>query len=207
MMKVYMKKVEFLLMILAGLMVLFSGCATPKTAVKAEPSRPDTAADAPSPENAFYFYSESHLSHKKGDIDAAIDYLRRAIKLDPASVFLKKELIQLYWQNKDDRMANSLVDELISACPDDLESLILYARIKHSLKYFDEAKIAYEKVISKDPKQKNIYMLLGSIYTDEGNLAFALQVYKNLVKEFPNFFCRLLFNGSAECRNGEYNGS
>ena len=147
------------------------------------------------------------MQRKKGDIDKAIFYLEKALEQDPDSMMLTRELVQLYWQQKNDGAAENLVDEIISRSPDDIENLIVYAKIKHSLKHLDEAKTAYEKIIGLDPKRKDIYLLLGGLYADEGNREFALQVYEKLVKEFPDFFAGYYVIGQLQFLKGDNAGA
>jgi len=181
---ILIKKALFLIS-LASIFFMGWGCSAHKPTIGMRPEKPVFKAP---PANAFYYFTESQIQLKKGNFDKAIECLRIAMTLDPGSMVLKRELAQLYWKKKDENAANAVMDELISTYPDDVENLILYSRIKHSLNYLNEAKSAYEKVLAKDPTQRNIYLLLGSLYTDEGNLAFAIQVYKKLIKEFPDFF-------------------
>ena len=165
-----------------------TGCTAHKNDIVTSPSDIVTPPEDAAIGNSFYYFTESQIQRKKGNMDKAVAYLKKAIAQDPDSVVLTRELVQLYWQQKNNRAAEDLVDDLISRYPDDTESLIVYAKIKHSLKHMDEAKTAYEKVIGQDPKRKDVYLLLGGIYSDEGNTEFALQVYEKLVKEFPDFF-------------------
>ena len=186
------------------LVLTFVGCSARKpVAVPAHPEEIPLPEVSP-PGNAFYFFAESQIQRKKGDLDKAAEFLQKAIALDPESMLLERELVQLYWQQKKDAEANERVDDLISRFPEDIENLIVYAKIKHSLKYLDEATTAYEKVIAKDPKRKDIYLLLGGLYTDQGNSKFAIQVYDKLIKEFPGFFAGYYLMGQLNALVGDF---
>jgi tetratricopeptide (TPR) repeat protein len=152
--------------------------------------------------NSFFFFSQSQLYLKKGDTDKAVEDLKQAIALDPNDMFLKRELAQLYWQRKEAGPADAIASDLMSKDPDNIENLILYARIKHGMNELDEAKSAYEKVIAKDPRQKNIYLLLGGLYMDESNPDFAIQVYRKLVKQFPEDFAGYYLMAQAQTLKG-----
>ena len=76
-----------------------------------------------------------------------------------------------------------------------MEALIIYAKIQHANKEFDTAVQSYEKVLSLDPKQKNIYLLLGSIYLEQKKNSEALRVYKQLVHNFRGSYAGHFFIG------------
>jgi len=46
-----------------------------------------------------------------------------------------------------------------------------------------------------DPKQENIYLLLGSLYMQEGKLNMALKIYNQLVQNFPGSYAGHFFIG------------
>ncbi len=187
------------LLVVVLILPVISACSAHRPATPPEqPQRKENVF----PENSFYYFTASQISRKSGDIDRAIEYLKKAMEFDPSSMMLKRELVQLYWQNKDDRAAVALIEELVKEQPLDVENLILLARIKHSTKKLDEAKSAYEKILSLDPRQKNIYLILGGLYTDEGNTEFALQIYEKLVRQFPDFFAGYYLLGQMNALTG-----
>ena len=192
----------------AVLIIFFSGCATaPPTTDK--PQKETTAsllsqAPASQTDNAFYLYTESQFRRKNGDLDGALQLLKQAILKDPDSTYLKRELVQLYWQLKDTQNALVVIEELIDEEPDNVDNLILYARINHMLKNMEIAKSAYEKVLSLDPEHKGIYLILGGIYTDEGNMDFALQIYQKLIQQFPNYFAGYFVIGQTYAMRGNF---
>ncbi len=177
---------SFFLSAVAAIVFLMTGCAvtTPGTDLQQSPEPSPTVQSS---ENSLYYYTESQLQMNKGHLDSALAFMQLAIAHDPDSMFLQRELAQLYWQRKESDAANAVMEGLVSKDPDNVDNLIIYARIKHSLNQLSEAKSAYEKIIAADPTQKNIYLLLGELYVDEGSLDFALQIYKGLVKQFPDF--------------------
>ncbi len=188
--------------------VIFCGLIFPGCSAFRHPSplkQPATGVLSPSDEksgtqngNSFFFFAKSQLDLKQGDTDKAVQNLKQAIELDPNVLFLKRELAQLHWQRKEAEAADAIVSDLMSKDPDDIENLMLYARIKHGMNELDEAKSAYEKVIAKDPKQKNIYLLLGGLYMDESNPDFAVQVYQKLLKQFPEDFAGYYLMAQAQ---------
>ena len=191
-----------------SVVVIFSflGCATSQSTQHKKETTASLLSQAPTShtDNAFYLYTESLFRRKGGDLDGALQLLKQAIIKDPDSMYLKRELVQLYWQLKDTKNAMIVIEELISQAPEDVDNLILYARINHMIKKLDIAKSAYEKVLSLAPEHKGIYLILGGIYSDEGKLDFALQIYHKLIKEFPDYFAGYFVLGQTYAMRGNF---
>jgi len=82
------------------------------------------------PENQYYYFTEAQVQRKKGNLVKSIELLKKAIELDPDSLYLKRELATVYLQNKDDKNAINVLEEIIEDHPDDVKSLIIYGGIK-----------------------------------------------------------------------------
>ncbi len=164
---------------------------------------PDDELPVKQTENRYYNYIEAHLHLKKNNLDKAIYHLNKTIKLEPEDLYLQKELALLYLMQKDNLKALNIVKNIIDKNPRDIDSLIMYGRIKQSLKQIDDAKEAYEKVIAFDPSQKKIYLILGDIYMEEGDLGKALKIYKQLVNNYPEFYAGYFFIGKIYAEQGK----
>ncbi|MBU4208906.1 MAG: tetratricopeptide repeat protein [Proteobacteria bacterium] len=156
---------------------------------------PDDELPVKKTENRYYNYIEAYLNIKKNNLDKAIYHLNKTIKDDPENLYLQRELALLYLLQKDSLTALNIVENIIDKNPRDIDSLIMYGRIKQSLKQIDDAKEAYENVIAFDPSQKEIYLVLGDIYMAEGKLGKALKIYKQLVNKYPEFYAGHFFIG------------
>ena len=154
-------------------------------------------------ENRYYNYIEAQLHIKKNNLDKAIYYLNKTIESEPEDLYLQKELAILYLLQKDNLKALNIAKNIIDKNPDDIESLIMYGRIKQSLKQIDDAKEAYEKVIANDPAQEKIYLILGDIYMEEGDLGKALKIYKQLIDKYPEFYAGYFFVGKIYAEQGK----
>ncbi|MDL2124155.1 MAG: tetratricopeptide repeat protein, partial [Deltaproteobacteria bacterium] len=154
-------------------------------------------------ENRYYNYIEAHLHIKKNNLDKAIYYLTKTIKDDPENLYLQRELAIFYLMQKNNLKALNIVKNIIAKNPRDIDSLIMYGRIKQNLKQIDDAKEAYEKVIANDPAQEKIYLILGDIYMEEGDLGKALKVYKQLVDKYPEFYAGYFFIGKIYAEQGK----
>ncbi|MCK4618548.1 MAG: tetratricopeptide repeat protein [Desulfobacterales bacterium] len=164
---------------------------------------PDDEVPVKKTENRYYNYIEAYLHIKKNNLDKAIYYLTKTIKDDPENLYLQRELAIFYLMQKNNLKALNIVKNIIAKNPRDIDSLIMYGRIKQNLKQIDDAKEAYEKVIANDPAQEKIYLILGDIYMEEGDLGKALKVYKQLVDKYPEFYAGYFFIGKIYAEQGK----
>jgi tetratricopeptide (TPR) repeat protein len=156
----------------------------------------------PKPAGSYYYYMEAHLQQRKNNPEKAMEFLNRAMELDPESRFLKKESALLNIQQKNNKRALEIVEALVKE-GDDVEMMLLYGRLKHAAKQTDAAKEIYEKVLAKDPKQENAYMILGSIYMDEKKYDRAYDIYRRLVEHFPASYIGHYFIGKIHSERGD----
>ncbi len=201
-----MKKFVSILTIMAMVMFLIIGCVVKQqtgkgvrtqTRIKPEPKH---ISDY---EGAYYHFLEAQLERKKGNLETASEHIHKALQQDSASSYLLKELCMIYFQQKKNREALEVVENLLKKDPEDIEALILQGRIRQELKQFHEAKQTYEKVIAKDPKRENIYLLLGRLYMQDKEDDPAYRVYKNLVELFPGSYTGHFFMGKILVRKGK----
>ncbi|BBO67169.1 hypothetical protein DSCA_10990 [Desulfosarcina alkanivorans] len=155
------------------------------------------------PVNAYYLFSEAHLSLKKGDVDRAIENMQRAMALDPQSAYLKRELAGFWLLKKDTASALKLLDDVLASHPDDVDALILAGRIHQNLNQPEAAIKAFSRVIALDPSQQNIYLQLGGMYMDQEQYPQAKQVYGQLVQHFPGAYAGYFFLGRISAIDGD----
>ena len=102
---------------------------------------------------------------KKGNLEKAIYFLEKSLALDPSSLYLKKELANLFLRQRKTEKALAIVQEMLAEKPEDIPLMILYGKLLQGLKRESEALTTYEKILKMDPAQKEIYLRLGAIYT------------------------------------------
>ena len=142
-----MKATFMKLAILFVVIFFFTGCAAQKKPVPAKYEKPVVS---PEPGNRYYYFTEAQLQKKKGNLDNAIQYLRKSIEIDPESSYLLKELATLYLMEKDTGKALQAVEKILEDNEQDIGALIIYGRIKQSLKHFDDAKNHFQFWIEKN---------------------------------------------------------
>ena len=155
------------------------------------------------PVNAYYLFSEAHLSLKKGRIDEAIAFMQQAQQLDPESIYLKRELAGMWLRKKDIRAAQELLDSILENHPDDIETLLLAGRVNQNQKQYEKAMEAYSRVIRLDPTRQNVYLVLGGMYMDQERWQDARVVYQQLVDRFPGSYAGYFFLGRISSIQGD----
>ena len=162
-----------------------SGCTSVEKKAQPSSKKPITSF---APDSSYYFFTKAQIARKKGNFEKAIEYLEKAIKIDPGSIYLKRELALLYAQQKNKRKALLIISNILENNPDDVETLILSGKIHHNLKNTVAAKEAYKKVIEIDKSRENIYLILGGLYIKDNEISDALSIFRQL--EIGRASCR-----------------
>ena len=155
------------------------------------------------PGNQYFYFLKSLDSRNKDDFAMAINDLERAIESDPNSLYLQKELVMLYLNQKDKANTIKAMEALLKKNPDNVEILILSARVKHIFNKSEGVEEVYEKIIRLDPLKRNIYLLLGQQYEEANDLKNALRVYRSLIKQFPQSYAGYFFLGRTLSQQGK----
>jgi tetratricopeptide (TPR) repeat protein len=176
--------------------LFLTGCAGPRedTRTGTVPTRPDTsgieagteldeASDSP-----YFYFAEAELQWKKGNLDEAAASLKRALELDPESIYIRRELATLYLQRKDAAGALAVIESILEREPKDVGALTIFGQIKLSQKKIAEARTAYETLLSVDPGEEKVYLILGGIYREEKEIDKALSIYSRLVETIPGSY-------------------
>jgi len=196
-----MKNNLLTLIIIIIIMSFSSGCTSVEN--RAQPSSKKPIASFV-PDSSYYFFTEAQIARKKGNFEKAIEYLEKAIKIDPGSLYLKRELALLYAQQNNNPKALVIIRNILENNPDDVETLILSGKIYHNLKNTVAAKEAYKKVIKIDKSRENIYLILGGLYIKDNEMSDALSVFRLLVDNFPASYPGRFFLGKIHSQKGNY---
>ena len=150
----------------------------------------------------YYYYLESQLQRKRGNLDQALVLLKQAIALDPQTIYLQRELAVLLLQKKDSEGALQVLEAILQTAPNDIETLILYGRTQQGLKKTAEAIAVFRRIITQDPQQESIYLLLGNLYMDNHEKDRAFEVYTQLIEHFPGSYVGHFFLGKLLADQG-----
>lgn len=153
----------------------------------------------------YFYYSQAQLKTSEGLIPEAVELMEKAIVSDPDSVYLKKELVSLYLKNNEADKALKTAKNLAEKHPNDVDVLLLYAGIRQVMKTEPlEVVNTYEKVLKLDPKQKNVYLMLGRLYLEKQDQKNAFRIYSDLVKNFPDSYAGFFYLGRIHIQRKEY---
>ncbi|MGM0451902.1 MAG: tetratricopeptide repeat protein [Thermodesulfobacteriota bacterium] len=155
------------------------------------------------PGNSYFNYLMAQRMLRRGQMEPAVRYLKRAIEMDPAAVGLKKELAMIYIQQKKNEKALALAEQVIESQPENVQALVIAGSIRQKLGRSASAKKAYEKVLSVAPERENIYLALGRLYMEDKQYRKAVDVFGRLVEKFPENFKGFFFLGKARAAQGE----
>jgi len=170
---------------------------------KAQPSSKKSIAFY-APDSSYYFFTKAQIARKRGKFEKAFEYLEKAIKIDPESLYLKRELALFYAQQNNKDKALVIIKNILEKNPDDVETLILSGKIHQNLKNTVAAKEAYKKVIAIDKTRENIYLILGGLYIKDNEMSEALSVFRELVHNFPASYPGRFFLGKVHSQKGNY---
>ncbi len=197
-MKYIIKTLNILLIIF-----FFTGCAINKQYLSVDHKqirKPSFTSD-----RKYYYFIQARLQSIKGNPDAAVNYLQKAITCDNESIFLKKELLLLYLNmNKTDK-GLEVVKEILHQEPDNVAVLILLGKLNYDMGNLENTINVYSRVIEIDPGQEDIYLFLGNIYLKQGEVAKAETLYKKLGENFPEAYAGHFFLGKIYADKGDFN--
>jgi tetratricopeptide (TPR) repeat protein len=223
--QIWMRTGLRIFVVLVGLVPALSGCGALKQSDRI--AKPDTpVAEAPTgspadqsddtragqPEemkisvsgNSYYLFMGAEMAKKQGDLNAAIELMRRAMEKDPASLYLKKELAILYLHKKEYDKALDVVDRILEQTPDSVDALLMSATIRRTMDKTADVSAIYEKVLEIDPDLENVYQLLGKLYFTAGDMDSAFRVYDKLVSRFPENYVGYYYLGEIYGVRGDY---
>lgn len=188
---------------------LGTGCTPSPRIVKAVETKiieEPVSAEEELEASSYYHYTRSELYKRTGEFDKSINELLKAVKIDPESSFLMKELIALYLHKKDNAKALKAAQDLVNIDSEDTDSLFILAKLRQMLNQTSEATDIYQKILQLNPDQENAYLPLGQIYMDTDNLDEAFNLYTNMAKHVPGSYAAHFFLGRIHIlkNNPEY---
>jgi tetratricopeptide (TPR) repeat protein len=184
----------------AGLLVVaVMGCQ----ALQRSPSDPmERSGQAGPSAPAYYYFSAAQVKLKQGDINEALWYMEKALGYDPTSAYLRLELANLLLIKKDNEGALEQVNRILEHQPEHVQALTVAGRIHQQRNELAAAKACFEKVLALKSDEQPIYLLLGRIYWDEGDLDNTARVFAQMVAHFPDFYASHYFYGKVLVAKG-----
>ena len=197
----------------AAVLIWGCGCAFPPAGEKSRPEALEKKSAPPSKKavsvsepaaNRYYYYLEAQLQKKRGNLGAAVEYLKSAIDADPDATLLKKDLAVLHLRQENYEKALRIIDQLLAVRPDSADLLLMKASVIQTIDPEADVEDLYKKVLSIDPKRKEVYQVLGKHYLDAGNKRAAADVFDRMLKHFPKAYVGHFYLGRIYSDLGRY---
>jgi tetratricopeptide (TPR) repeat protein len=144
-----------------------------------------------------FFYLKSRRLLAAGKPDQAELALKKAIKKDETSSFLRQELIRLYHSRDKSAEALALAEEMVQADPDNVDNLLILVRLKKGKDNTPQFLDLLRKIIQLDPDNKESYLRLGKIYMDNEDFNRALDIFTRMVERFPEYYVAYYYMAEA----------
>jgi len=152
------------------------------------------------------FFNLGYLYLEKGAMDESISCLKKSLEFNPSDSKIHTLLGQVYMQMEKDNEAIGEFQEVVRLAPDEAayayemlgeifirkgkppQSTIVWFRNAGDLylrnRQLDEAIRAYERILSFEPKNKDVLKRLGEIYAKQGLIDQAVDMFKQLADIF-----------------------
>jgi len=148
-------------------------------------------------ESPYYHYMLSRIHNKKNELPQAIDLLKKAIDNNPKSIFLKKEILDLYLAQNNYDKAILVAENILKTNPDTIDILSILAQLKLKKNQSKEALEIYNRILKLEPDNKNTYLLMGRIYSDDNNIDESFKLYSKMLEHFPDSYIAHYYLGMA----------
>jgi tetratricopeptide (TPR) repeat protein len=165
--------------------LVLSGCAVFPVRENAAPSLP---AAAHSPSGAGYHYSLGILHALNENMDAAILEMEEALRIDPDSPYLAKELASIYMEKGDTEKAFAICKKTLEGHPDDSDTRLLLGGLYLNRKDYPGAAGEYRRVIELAPKNTAARFYLGMSLAEMKQFDEAAAAFRELLKIDPDHF-------------------
>ena len=186
---------NFAVLLILSLTLLFGGCGGGNGTITLARHFDTVDRRTNAPANGYFHYIEAQRQRNSGNNPLAMAALKAAVKADPGSIFLQRELALWLWQGGEPGQALEILNSIVAKHGDDLESMVLLGQLQQRMKLPEAAKATLERAWQLRPENEAFYLLLGEIYLEEDQLAAAKEVYEALVAKFPRSYVGYYYLG------------
>ncbi|PKM92770.1 MAG: hypothetical protein CVU80_01610 [Elusimicrobia bacterium HGW-Elusimicrobia-4] len=136
--------------------------------------------------DAYYHYLLGNIAQMKGEYPQAIEEYKKSTLYDSGSVYLKKQLVNLYILIGDTKAASEIISEISKVSPDDKSTTEIMAELSIYNKKPEDAISAYEKILSTEPANKQALYNLGVLYSETGKYEKAILYFEKFLQIAPD---------------------
>lgn len=140
------------------------------------------------PQDSTAYLYAAYAAEAKQDFGSAKEMYGKLQSIGYKSPQMYGRLLQIARQEKDDAAARKVIQDALVAYPNNKGFMLEDLNMELSAGRGKEAISKIEKAIAADPKNSNLYAVLGSVYDQDKQPAKALEAYKKAVEVDPNNF-------------------
>lgn len=140
------------------------------------------------PQNPVFLYGKALALANLDKGDEAIAAFQQALKLAPGNPLIQRDVAIFYFNQNRYPDSQQLLEQLGQRFPQDDVVLYYLGRIYQERKQVDKALPLFEKVHKLDPTYSEVYLNLGTLYGEKGDLGLAhyyLGFYSLRTKALP----------------------
>jgi len=141
------------------------------------------------PQNALYPYGRALALDKLEKYDEATATFQQALKLAPENPLIQRDLAIHYFNMNRYPEAQKIFEDLSRRYPRDDVALYYQGRICQERKQIDQALPLFEKVHALNPTFNEVFLNLGTLYGEKGNLGpahYYLGLYSLRARALPS---------------------
>ena len=122
---------------------------------------------------------------RQGNEDAAIDYFKKTIDINPDYGQAYINIAAMYIEKKDYQAAGNYLDKSIALFPDDYQIRKAKFNVLIQNEAYDSALVMLEDIYNHEPDNIDLALQLAMLYRHQGKIDEATNLYDSLIKKYP----------------------
>jgi len=156
---------------------------------------------------AYASFLEGYLEYRAGNLDAALDWYRKALRSAGEDPDLLYEIANVEVKKGQLAEARKSLTRALAADPGHTRSRYLLAGILSASGERDKALGEYERVIREDPGNEEAYIHLSTLLAEQGEFARAEATLGDLIARDPDSYLGYYYRGRIEASQRKYDAA
>ncbi len=119
---------------------------------------------------AWAHFLTSEIYRWRGDVEKGLEELKKALELDPSSLFLRKEMVRLYLQKGEEKKAEEMLEKIYRENPRDVETGLILSSLYIRREEFKKAYRFLKSLNRIFPDDKDVILMLIEVSLREGEV-------------------------------------
>ncbi len=149
---------------------------------------------------ARYHYLAAKRQFAKNDLAAAEISLKKALKYNPDSSFLQRNLVELYLASDQKDHAKKLAQALADSQPKNVDNLLLLLQLQDNVSP-DHLESVLTEILVLDPENQEAYLRLGKLYMQQSYYPRAEGLFLRMTQVFPKDYVAWFYLGETALKN------